>query len=361
MRLGLIARMDNSGLGIQTHNFYKFMNPARTMVVDISKFNGNRQYPERYPEATFIKGFPQSSDIDKFLDDLDVVFIAEAAYNPYLYSRAKELGVKVANQYNYEFFDWFNQPNELLPDMFIAPSLWNFKKVQDLCDERGIKHIYLHCPVDRSALPQRQIKQARVFLHVAGRSAAYDRNGTICVIRASRFLQSNAKIVIHFQGEQGLAHQTTTTYDEYLRLAETEGDLNRLSIQKVEFDNYQDVYAQGDVLLLPRRYGGNCLPMNEALSLGMPVIMSNISPNNKFLPHTWLIPAEQVGEFTPRTTVQIYGCRPRNLAHKIDDFYAMDEDTMWFENTRAGNIAQTISWDVMKAKYEEAFEDLLND
>ena len=51
MKLGLIARMDNTGLGVQTTEFYKNMYPDKTMVVDISHLNGTKQYPERYPDA----------------------------------------------------------------------------------------------------------------------------------------------------------------------------------------------------------------------------------------------------------------------------------------------------------------------
>src|SRR6185369_2430861 len=120
MKLGLIARADNSGLGMQTWEFFRHMKPDRTMVVDISKFNQNRQYPERYANddnVVTVKGFPDDWIVDVFLKDLDVVFIAEAAYNPYLYIRAKELGVKTAVQYNYEFMDWLINPNYTKPDM----------------------------------------------------------------------------------------------------------------------------------------------------------------------------------------------------------------------------------------------------
>lgn len=359
MRLGLIARADNSGLGMQTWEFYRHMQPAKTMVVDISRFNGNKQYPERYPErAVFINDIPQPPQIDEFLKDLDVVFIAEAAYNPYLYYRAKELGVKTAVQYNYEFFDWFTpSPHAPKPDMFIAPSRWNFEKVQTLCDHHNIKHVYLHCPVDREKLPFKQKDQAKTFLHVAGRSAAHDRNGTMSVIAASALLTSDAKIKMHFQGEQGLSHQATHNIDYYRNLAQKIGGGN-LTIEQHEYKDYQEVYSQGDVLLLPRRYGGNCLPLNEALSLGMPVIMTNISPNNFLLPPDWLIPSEKIGQFEPRTVVEIYGCKPQDLADKIDSFANSDEETTKIQSNVADAIAQQISWEEMKPRYIEALEDL---
>lgn len=356
MKLGLIARADNSGLGNQTLEFYRHMMPDRTMVVDISKLNGNPIFPERYPDAQIVNGFPNDGTVREFLQGLDVVFIAEAAYNQRLYAIAKTLGVKTANQYNYEFFEWFNAPAEFLPDMFIAPSKWHYEDVQKICDERGIKHVYLHCPVDRKKLPFREIKQAKTFLHTAGKSAAHDRNGTKTVIEASLFINSDVKILIHFQGEQGLAHQATHSIQAYRDHAEQIGA--NVEIMQVEYDNYEEVYKQGDVLLLPRRYGGNCLPLNEALSTGMPVIMTDIQPNNSFLPDGWLTPAVWIDQFWPRTQVDIYGTAPRDLAAKIDWFAGLDEQQMLAENKTADALAHGISWEVMAPKYREELEKL---
>lgn len=358
MRLGLIARADNSGLGMQTWEFYRHMKPQKTMVVDISHLNGNRIFPERYPDGLFVAGFPSNQQIDIFLQDLDVVFVAEAPYSYYLYERAKQLDVKVAVQYNYEFFDWFIHPDWPTPDMLIAPSQWHYSHIDLWAQSNNIKHIYLHCPVNREAVPYRQISQARTFLHVAGRSASHDRNGTKTVIEASGWLQTDAKILIHFQGEQGLAHQTTMTTADYRAFAEEYGNPDKLTIVTQEFENYADVYAMGDVLVLPRRYGGNCLPLNEALSAGMPALMTDIDPNNKFLPADWLIPAEKVGQFEPRTIIDIYGAHPKALARAIDNFYEMSELDFAAKNVRAGTIAASISWPVMEPQYRKAFEKL---
>lgn len=367
LRLGAICRADNSGLGIQTFEFYRHMRPAKTMIVDISKLNGNQQYPQRYEErggSLFIKGFPTASDIDGFLQDLDVVFVAEAPYNYYLYDRARELGVKTAVQYNYEFFDWFIHSDYPKPDMLIAPSKWHFADINAWVNHTNqhtgasIRHVYLHCPVNREVLIQRKITKARTFLHVVGKSAAYDRNGTETVIDASRYLTTDAEILIHFQAEQGLGHQSTSTISDYVQRLEKNGNQDKVTIEQFELREYQDVYKEGDVMVLPRRYGGNCLPMGEALSVGMPVIMTDISPNNSFLPPSWIVPAQKIGQFEPRTVIDIYGSDPRALAAKIDEFYNMSERQMLVENQRAGSLAQSISWEVMKPEYDAALRAL---
>lgn len=361
MKIGLIARADNTGLGIQTFEFYRNMQPAKTMVVDISDLNGNKQYPERYPNGVFVKGFPNNVQIDNFLHGLDIVFVAESPYRYYLYERARELGVKTAVQYNYEFFDWFANPLYPKPDMLIAPSLWHYDEIDEFAKANKMAHVYLHCPVNRDVLPFEQKSQAKRFLHIAGKPAAHDRNGTETVIAASKHVKNRDVVIeIHFQGEQGLKHQATHDLDYYLDYWNTYGGKN-LVITQTEYDDYTDIYKGADVLLLPRRYGGNCLPMNEALSCGMPVIMSDISPNRDILLNSWLVPAFKVGEFTPRTTVEIFGSNDVELAKKIDEFANMPAEKMMRQSEAADYIAGVISWQTMKPKYVQAFEDLLND
>lgn len=359
MRIGLIARADNSGLGIQTHEFYMHMKPSKTLVVDMSGHNGNRTYPERYgDDAVWSHGLPTVGAINEFLQDLDVVFVAEAPYNYYLYTRARELGVKTAVQYNYEFFDWFMYPHFPMPDMLIAPSSWHYWEVDAWAKERGIRHTYLHCPVNRFKLPYKQRDSYKTFLHVAGRAAAHDRNGTITVIESAKYLESDAKILLHFQGQQGIGHQVTHTLDDYSWMIDQHNVKNNIIVRHEEIDNYQDVYKEGDALVLPRRYGGNCLPMNEALSTGMPVIMPDISPNDNFLDQSWLVPAQKTGQFEPRTVIDIYSVEPEWLADKIDQFAMMGAPRAAAHSGIADALAEKISWGEMRKKYLNALEDL---
>lgn len=359
MRIGLIARADNSGLGMQTWEFYNHMPVAKTLVIDMSDHNGNRTYPERYPRnAEICRGLPNTGTIDEFLKDLDVVFVAEAPYNYYLYGRAKELGVKTAVQYNYEFFDWFMYPHFPMPDMLIAPSQWHYDTVEAWAKERGIRHTYLHCPINRDKLKFKQHDSFKTFLHVAGRAAAHDRNGTMTVIECAKYLQTDAKILLHFQGQQGIGHQVTHTLGDYEAMVAEHNQKGNIIVRHQEIDNYEDIYQGADALVLPRRYGGNCLPMNEALSVGMPVIMPAISPNTDFLDRTWLVPAEKIDEFTPRTVIDIYAVAPQDLAKKIDEFARMDAAQALAHNDIANTLAERIDWGVMKRPYLQALEAL---
>ena len=351
MRLGLWgARMDNSGLGMQTWEFYNHMKPAKTVVVDISQFEKTedrrlKQYPERYPEnARFITGFPNQFDIADFLKDLDVVFIAESSYNMDFYRMAREAGVKTAVQYNYEFFDWFGDSIWQVPDLFIAPSTWHYDEVQSFCDNKKIKHVYLHCPVATEKISNRYIGSALTFVHVAGRPAANDRNGTYTFLNALQLAPDDLRGRVYTQDKE-LANEIKREFPSV--------DL------KVNTRDYQDIYKKGSVLVLPRKYGGNCLPLNEALAAGMPVIMSKVSPQTDFLPDEWLVEAHKTDiDFAPRFKLDVYECDPAALMLKMRWFKSLDDMRMLAQSKVASDLGHSISWDVMKPKYEEVFEAL---
>ena len=80
--LGLIARMDNGGLGVQTHEFYKNMKPDKTLVIDSTSFNGRQQFPERYPDGQIVKLSELNyTVIKKFLTGLKTLFTVEIPYD----------------------------------------------------------------------------------------------------------------------------------------------------------------------------------------------------------------------------------------------------------------------------------------
>jgi len=350
MRLGLFgARMDNSGLGLQTLEFYNHMKPDKTLVVDISMLEKRedrrmKQYPDRYTNAEFIYGIPNEMYIRRFLQDLDVVFVAESSYNMSFYQIARQMGVKTAVQYNYEFFDWFGDSIWEAPDMFIAPSTWHWDEVQALCDSKHIKHVYLHCPVNRDRIPRRHIDGAHTFVHIAGRPAANDRNGTYTFLEAIELANGDLRGLVYTQ-DKDLAWEIKSEYPSV--------DV------KVNLPAYEDLYKKGQVLVLPRKYGGNCLPMNEALAAGMPVIMSKISPQIDFLPERWLVEAYKADiAFAPRFPLEVYECEPTALMFRMRWFKSLDRNSMLEQSDTASDLAETISWKNMKSKYEEVLEAL---
>jgi hypothetical protein len=218
-----------------------------------------------------------------------------------------------------------------MPDVIILPSVWKMDEICSHAEPLGTKVVQLHHPVDRDEFPFKKRTTTKT-MHIAGKPAAHDRNGTMIYM-------------------QSTANQVVITQDE--RFARTLRSRYRTSRVLTGIENAADMYQHGDIMVLPRKYGGNCLPLNEALSSGMPVIMPDIEPNNWLLPKDWLVPAKKVGEFHPRTKVDLYEVDPQDLALKYQWF---EGQSMELQSEIANAIANKISWPIMKRKYMEVLE-----
>jgi glycosyltransferase involved in cell wall biosynthesis len=332
MRLTLLARADKTGLGYQTKSYYKFLQPSKTIVIDLSIINGAIQ-EDWYPHAEKILGIPTDDQLDFILQDTDVLLTAETCYNLNLYKRARELGVKTVCVENPEFYDHIIYPEYEMPDLIILPSTWQLDYIKSHAESRGTKVIQIHHPVDREEFPFRQ-RNTNFVIHVGGKMTAFDRNGTW------DFLSACSDGIVTTQSDD-MAYQLRHQF----RHANIYTDITEP----------QQIYNMADILVLPRKYGGNCLPLNEALSTGMPVIMPDISPNNDILPKEWLVPAHYIDYFEPRGKVDIYQTDRQMLMEKIQWMKTQDISTL---SKKANEIAETISWNTLYPKYKEALEML---
>lgn len=332
MRLGILAYSTHSGLGYQSRSYVKHLNPVKILDIDITRLNGMNHY-EWYPEARVTKGYPSIEDCHWITDNVDVVLMAETPLNYELYKIARDKGVKTVNVINPEFYDHIKYPQYDMPDLIILPSVWLQNEITAHATSRMTKVVQLHHPVDLEEFPFTERSSHR-FMHIAGKPATHDRNGTW------DFLNACSDGIVTTQSEE-MARMIRRRY--------------RNTRVMTNIESPQDIYRYGDVLVMPRKYGGNCLPLNEALASGMPVIMPDISPNNHLLPKEWLVPATVTDHFEPRTRVDIYSTDIQALYNKLDWFRTQDMPTL---SRQAYEIAKTISWDALRPKYLEVLESL---
>jgi hypothetical protein len=73
-------------------------------------------------------------------------------------------------------------------------------------------------------------------------------------------------------------------------------------------------------MVLPRRYAGLCLPMNESLMSALPVFMTNVSPNDHVLPNRWLIKSKPIETFRTKVRIELFEADSIILAQTIDDY-----------------------------------------
>jgi glycosyltransferase involved in cell wall biosynthesis len=346
MRLGIIARSDNTGLGNQTKGLVNMLNPNKVLLVNSSLFNGNAQHPEWYFDYNTVEslGFPSRNMCVDFLNDLDVVISCELFYHPQFVNLAKKRNVKTILQYNYEFLDYLNNESLELPDVLLSPSTW---EIDDVIKKFGQQTKVLHLPPPTndsifSDIRNNNMKKTHnKILHIAGLRAVKDRNGTDTVIEMLNYSNADYELVI--KSQTGF---TTDCTDP------------RLTIDFSSPENNAEMYDGFDAMVLPRRYAGLCLPMNEALMSGLPVFMTDIAPNNAVLPSQWLIEAHKVDQLMTRTMLDVYSADPKMLANVIDNYINNDKED---QKKKAYEIGmQNFYVDTLKDKYLSIINDIVS-
>lgn len=327
-RVGVIVRADLTGLGVQSRNWVRLLKPHKVIMIDSRPFNNNEQHHEWYKEydPLLIYGFIQNWQIDTILKDIDVLLTFEIPYNYELIKVAKARGIKTIIQNNWEFTDYLQQPNLPLPDLLVNHSYWHLNDQRMLWPEITE---YCATPVflgDYDSVYQQNVdREAKTrFLHVAGRKTHEDRNGTKDLLEAVKLIPKDVDFELVIKAQ-------TADVGEI--------DDPRVVIDRNSPVDEKELYRDFDAVIMPRRYAGACLPMTEALASGLPVIMTDIDPNNKVLPHYWLVKAEKKGSFMARTPVEIYSANHESLAKKIEEFSKMPHVVMKSSKLEARDLA----------------------
>ena len=342
-KLGIIVRSDlGSGLQSQTYNLTRMLKPARILHINSKPFNGREQHTEMYEgfEGFSSLGFPDNRTVRRFLSGLTHVLTAETFYGNDLVRLANANGIKTFNQYNYEFCDHLRQSLPL-PYKWLAPSHWHTDEMKAKFEAVE----YLPPPIFTNDFKQAREENFertgyRRFVHIVGKQAEHDRNGTEDLLRALEYCQAEFELVIRSQ------HDLPYTIND----------------RRVLFDignkvDQNDLNKDFDAMIMPRRYGGLCLPMNEALCSGLPVIMTDISPNNRVLPEYWLAQATVKQRFMTRTMIDCYMSDLKDLARIIDKFATMPLKELNAEKAKAFEIGfDEFDADNLRQRYEEVLE-----
>lgn len=341
MKFGMIVRADNTGLGNQTYELAQMLKPDKIMIIDFTSYNGNEQHFEWYDQfdSVIVEGFPDNEQMFNFLNGLDVMLSCETFYNNETPAIARKLGVKTYLQYNFELFGSLKDRAVLLPDVLVSPSVWYFEYTARKFS-REAKTVHLPPPTSDTLFQEaREINMSRDhkrIVHIAGRIAAKDRNGTLDVIEMLKHSKADYELVIYSQFDV-----------DFPKCKDS-----RLTIITDNIEKREDMYKGFDAMVLPRRYAGLSLPMNEALMSGMPVFMTDVSPNDYILPKEWLVPVEENDLFRLKVTIPVYSVYVEELARRIDAYVNNPEKDL--DKQKAFQIAyKNFAPERLLPKYEQ--------
>lgn len=330
MKFGVLARSEARGLANQSHEVCKNLNPDRVLLIDPGRDKRFTQHPERYEQwdtttALWRNGRLDPDVVRPWLQGLDCVYTAETPYDDRFPQWAAEVGCGVVVHANAE---------QLSPsDAKAAVTWWAATpwRIEHLPARTRI--VPMPCPDS----PVRHEPGAKVrFLHVAGWPAVPDRNGTGIVAAAATLMQSDAEVVLRGQHRDIARYQRHTPH---------------LRAEAGNIPDHWDLYAGADVLVQPRRFGGLSLPTLEALAVGMPVVMSDCSPNE-----VWPGPRVQVTRTQTVATrggvLPLYDTDPQVLADTLDDL-ATQPDILAKLRHEATEWATANSWQALTPMWHD--------
>lgn len=325
MKIGIIARADDRGLGTQTWEVARHLPHERVLVVREpgSERQGFRPHLERFPDATVamyghrVHEFPDPNPIKEWLDGLDVVYSAETLYDWRLADWARDVGCSTVVHTNPEFFQ-HDRRDFPAPTAWWSATPWRLRHLPN-----GTRVVPMPVPIDRWPAPDLSSTPRRI-LHVGGRSATGDRNGTNLVLDASRLLEDIEVVV---------CSQDTTHPASRDRHVTVVGDVA----------NYWEMYEGSSILLMPRRYGGLCLPVIEGCGAGLVPVMPDCEPNRMW--PIAPIPVDRTKTMTsPGGELTIGNVTPEGIARTLNGLFAGD---LPMRRNLVRAWAQRNSWDAL--------------
>lgn len=325
-KIGLIARADNSGLGTLSREFFDNLPVYKTLIVNNGVY---AIFPDRFKNYKVTGRDLGEKEVEWFLDGLDTLLTFETSYNPNLFRKANKKGIKTVLIPMYECTPSLETIG--FPNILLCPSKLDFQFYKKYRGKTEVK--YLPIPVNRKRLPFRERRIAHTFLHNAGHGGLTIRNGTNELLAAIPMIKSDVKILINSQRHISYSHP-------------------KLELRIGNFENYWDIWDKGDVFIFPHKFDGLSLPIQEALSVGMPVLTTAIFPFTTWLPKEWMFPPDEMISVRVSNTVREFidyaVVRPETIAAKIDEYANKDISR---DSQRAGNMAELISWKNLYNKY----------
>ena len=341
MKIGLIARCEVArGLAVQSRNFYDNMPVDRVLLVK-HPHPRCEIAPEWYRDATPVAWDINNHTIEQnvarqWMEGLDVVFTVETTYDWRFSDWARAAGVRTVIQGNPEFVRHMRPEGADLPHPteWWWPTSWRREELPP----GPVVPVPMPNVANVAADPH---EGPLKILHVVGKRAHLDRNGTDIFLQSLRSSTQPMEVTIHaFDGGVGdVPRRKHLTYRV---------------VDKMVTDLWS-MYADQHLLVMPRKYGGLCLPALEAAASGLAVMMTDCSPNYELAslfigPRRWLKMNVAAGE------IRYAEVNALDLAAELDRIAR--NRTLVADGQRQSHT-MVPRWDDWRRRYLDAFARLI--
>lgn len=333
VRIGIVARVDNGGLGIMTLDFFKNFFVEKVLTITASYQNDYQRYEgwEGTEQIICQRGAPTLEEIDRFLEGLDLVVTFETPYNWNIYKRAREKGVKTILIPMYE---WTEEVLPEMPDLLLCPSDLDYEVLSE-------PKKLVHTPINTKLINFKERTQAKTFVFQNGHGGFMGRNSMQEFLNAIPFVKSDVKFIVRSQVDFTPLEDPRVTY------------------QHGEQD-YNTMWDEGDIYIHLHKFDGLSLPLNEAMAAGFPIIALDLPPMNKFLNKELLVKPEGISKVKIYRNVDFATFSPVKVAEMIDKVASMSSEQIKALSQESKANADKWSWDNQKPKFLDVFHELCN-
>lgn len=318
----MIARADDGGLGNQTREIVRHLQPDLCIVPLLAGGCRGVERLDRFMDSpTIFNQGPRlhPSVLKAALPQIDVLYTIEGPYEPDLFGWCEHFDVELVIHANPELYkNW--ECHRLL-----VPTSWRVDQL-----ERNAT--VLPFPVDVDRLPPSPWADTPRFVHLMG-PAMLDRQGTNIVTDALQFVREDCELIIRHDDQERDDQIGNVTVRWRARTAE-----------------YWDSYPEGCwALIQPRRYGGLSLPVQEAAARSMFTISIDRDPESSFYADVTrrVVPFEEMPYPMAGGMIAVADADPHLIAAAIDAFIDDPGDP-----TVPVEWANAHSWQVLQPDYE---------
>lgn len=318
MTLGILARCDTGGLAALTREVHRHLHPTRTLLIEVPDAHRGNCAPDEYIHGDVYRTEFRGALPDNVIEwavapGIDTLWTAETFYDDRLITRAHQQGIRTVCYTMPELAPWYvdSRPPPKPRELHV-PTWW---RIDTLPNAQ-----LLPLPVARDRLPPRKLwidgpgfsdgENLHLF-HPVG-TPFHDRNGTEILLAAMPFVT---------------AQNVRLTIRTHRWIEPPKCDVDVTIVHAGDGDptfDYWDGYPDSiDMLVMPRRYGGLSLPVQECASLGVPAVMLGtdpyaVEPFVASIPSTGSRPERMKG--APLQGIPVHSADPRVLANAIDHY-----------------------------------------
>jgi glycosyltransferase involved in cell wall biosynthesis len=330
MTLGVVVRDDHGGLGNLTSEVFTQMRPEITLVVQSRPCRGEPR-PALFEEPwtkTFYTPNPVTTDTWEMMAGMaDIWWSAETWYcddAEQILEKAQCKSILYA-----------------MPELFAgsdATEVWN---PTEYLTERTRLSDVVPWPCSPPEKWELRTKISRI-LHISS-GAVGDRNGTATFLAALQKVRTPVEVFLHQPDKEVRVPQR--------RLASLPANI-RVKQTSDYLPSMKSLYQWADMVVLPRKYAGLCLPAFEAFGYGCLVMMPDVDPQVN-----WPIVGIEAERSRPWRMkggrIPIWEVSPNLLAERLETVLDWSVHDVVRRSERGRQWAESMSWEALGSLWRE--------